>query len=176
LTASPLDVPLQRLSASLNTAWALREAGMDFVVAPVRTSAGAIVEPAGARFAAALYPFVERDDRRPERMIVTHGEPHRANTIITADGVALIDWDTALIAPPERDLWTLIAEDPSIVEEYEARTGTTPRPELVELYALSWDIAEISIYVAGFRQPHRDTEDTRLAWTALEHHLDPARW
>jgi hypothetical protein len=50
--------------------------------------------------------------RQTERMVLTHGEPHRANTITTADGVVLIDWDTALIAPPERDLWALADEDP----------------------------------------------------------------
>jgi len=46
-----------------------------------------------------------------EPMVITHGEPHRANTIVTTAGVALIDWDTALLARRERDLWMLIDED-----------------------------------------------------------------
>ena len=44
---------------------------------------------------------------RPELMVLTHGEPHAANTITTDSGRVLIDWDTALIAPRERDLWSL---------------------------------------------------------------------
>jgi aminoglycoside phosphotransferase (APT) family kinase protein len=39
-----------------------------------------------------------------ERMVLTHGEPHAANTINTDGGMVLIDWDTALVAPRERDL------------------------------------------------------------------------
>ena len=60
----------------------------------------------------------------------------------------LVDWDTALVAPPERDLWSLAAEDPSIIDQY----------------------------VDQFRRPHGDTEDTRVAWAGLECHLDPVRW
>ena len=37
---------------------------------------------------------------QPERFVLTHGEPHAANTITTDRGVVLVDWDTALIAPP----------------------------------------------------------------------------
>src|SRR5262249_17301463 len=38
----------------------------------------------------------------PSRAVLTHGEPHRGNTMRTTDGWKLIDWDTALVAPPER--------------------------------------------------------------------------
>jgi hypothetical protein len=264
----PAEAAARRLSAALETAWLLRESGMDAVVAPIRTLAGSILETIGSRFAMALYPFVEgtthmwgtypdrterlavldilaqlhgameparstalvddltidhRDeldaalaeldnpwaggpfgeparalvsvhagairgvlehrDRlaaiaggEPERMVLTHGEPHRGNTITTGSGVALIDWDTVLVAPPERDLWSLVAEDASIADDYGTRTGVTLREEILELYTLSWDIAEISIYLGEFRQPHAETEDTRVAWEALEEHLDPARW
>lgn len=114
--------------------------------------------------------------RQTERMVLTHGEPHRANTITTADGVVLIDWDTALIAPPERDLWALADEDPQILDDYTARSGIRPNGDALELYRLWWDLTEISIYIGQFRQPHSETEDTLLAWSALNRHLDPARW
>ena len=38
-------------------------------------------------------------------MLLTHGEPHPGNAMLAADGWRLVDWDTALVAPLERDLW-----------------------------------------------------------------------
>ena len=38
---------------------------------------------------------------QPGRAVLTHGETHPGNTMPTADGGwLLIDWDTALVAPP----------------------------------------------------------------------------
>ena len=113
---------------------------------------------------------------RPERMVITHGEPHRGNTIDTPSGVVLIDWDTALLAPRERDLWTLIDEDPAIADEYERRTGIAVDDVAIQLYRLWWDLCEIALFVADLRRPHRDTADMRVAWEQLTMHLDPARW
>ena len=113
---------------------------------------------------------------RPERMVITHGEPHRGNTINTTDGVALIDWDTALLAPPERDLWALIDEDAGVAMDYTERTGVLLDDAAIRLYRLWWDLCEISLFTAEFRAPHADTEDTRVAWAALACFLDPARW
>jgi spectinomycin phosphotransferase/16S rRNA (guanine(1405)-N(7))-methyltransferase len=263
-----LTEPLKRLSAALATACSLRDGGMTFVIAPLRTDRGRIVHSLGERFAMAVYPHVEgethewgpyptraarlavldlvaavhgapeairraalvddlaipsRDqledalaeltepwvsgpfaeparallgshadtvqhaldhyDRRalavaarPERMVLTHGEPHCGNTIDTADGVVLIDWDTALVAPPERDLWALAEQDAEILHQYAERTGVTPDPDAVTLYSLGWDLTDISLYIAGFRQSHLATDDTRAAWRNLGHALDPARW
>lgn len=136
-----------------------------------------------ARHATSVQRVLEHYDRlvaeasgRPERMVLTHGEPHRGNTITTDDGLVLIDWDTALIAPPERDLWALADEDPQILDDYTARTGVAPNGEAVELYRLWWDLTEISIYIGLFRQPHRETADTSLAWDGVNRYLDPDRW
>jgi thiamine kinase-like enzyme len=109
-------------------------------------------------------------------MVLTHGEPHRANTINTAEGVVLIDWDTALLAPPERDLWPLIDEEPQIADDYHQRTGIAVDDTAVQLYRLRWDLCEISLYLAQFRAPHQDNHDTRVAWDGLLTHLDPRRW
>jgi len=113
---------------------------------------------------------------RPARFVLTHGEPHRANTIDTADGVALIDWDTALLAPPERDLWALIDQDPDIAEAYTERTGVGLDPDALELYRLWWDLCEICLYVGQFQSAHHQTDDTHMAWQGLQEHLDPRRW
>ena len=109
-------------------------------------------------------------------MVLTHGEPHCANTITTPEGPVLVDWDTALLAPPERDLWALIDEDSSIADAYTHRSGIAVEPDAEQLYRLWWDLCEISLYVAEFRRPHRDTEDVRVAWRGLAKHLDPNRW
>lgn len=65
---------------------------------------------------------------------VTHGWGHYASR---ADRL-----DTALMAPPERDLWMLIGEEPAIADDYTHRTGTMVDSESVELYRLWWDLCE----------------------------------
>ncbi len=111
-----------------------------------------------------------------ERFVITHGEPHRGITINTTEGVALIDWDTVLLAQPERDLWMLTNEEPSIADDYAVRTGVAVDTASVELYRLWWDLCEVSLYIAEFRAHHTDTEDTRTAWNGLREHLDSKRW
>ncbi len=89
-----------------------------------------------------------------EPMVLTHGEPHAGNTMLTADGWKLIDWDTAAVAPPERDLWSLDPGDGSILARYQRATGITPRSAALELFRLRWDLADIAITVSQFRAPH----------------------
>ena len=257
-----------RLSAALTAARALRDFGLDFVIAPSPTEAGEIVHPLCARYVSALYGHVEgtthlwgayptgadrlavldqiiaihsvpaahvstarsedfviprRDElkasiasppdawgpgpfaaptrallhqhhdalhhvfahydrlvdeltTRKDRWVLTHGEPHRGNTINTGDGVVLIDWDTALLAPPERDLWMLIDEDTRIGDVYSEHTRTQIDAVALQLYRLWWDLCEISLYAADFRRRHDDTDDTRVAWEKLQVCVDPARW
>lgn len=257
-----------RLSAALRTARALRDAGHEFVIAPLPTVSGEVGHRIGDRYLAAVYehvdgithgfgkyespmqrlavldrlvalhgasacvhdialaddfvvpsrdqlsialtdtgvtwgpgPFAEpasqllkryatdvsdtlaRYDalvvevqRSTERFVITHGEPHRANTIDTAAGVVLIDWDTTLLAPPERDLWMLLEEDSLIAEQYTARTCVAVEPEVVQLYRLWWDLCEIALYTAELRAAHIDSDDTVTAWRNLCTYLDPNRW
>lgn len=109
-------------------------------------------------------------------LVVTHGEPHRGNMIFTPDGVALIDWDTTLLAPPERDLWALVDEDPRSADDYTRRSGRSLDRQALRLYSLWWDLCEISLYIADFRRSHVESEDTRTAWTGLTEYLDGSRW
>ena len=109
---------------------------------------------------------------RPERFVVTHGEPHRGNTITTADGVMLVDWDTALLAAPERDLWWLAREDVTIVDDYEHRIRIAVDGEALKLYRLRWDLTDLALFTAQLYDPHEDNADTRTAWDSLASHLD----
>ena len=68
-----------------------------------------------------------------ERFVLTHGEPHPGNTLVTERGLLLIDWDTALIAPPERDLWTVAGDDDGVTDAYTAATGTPVDPNAIGL-------------------------------------------
>jgi hypothetical protein len=101
------------------------------------------------------------------RTVLTHGEPHPGNTMLTADGWMLIDWDTALVAPPERDLWDLDPGDGSILDAYANATGTSPRPCLLDLYRLRWDLADIAVDVSRFRRPHAGNIDDDKSWELL---------
>ncbi|HET9172548.1 MAG TPA: aminoglycoside phosphotransferase family protein [Actinospica sp.] len=102
------------------------------------------------------------------RRVLTHGEPHAGNTMFTAEGWKLIDWDTAQIAPPERDLWNLDPGDGSVLHEYAEATGYVPRHELIELYALRWDLTDLALYAAEFRHEHGDDANTAKAWVSAQ--------
>lgn len=251
-----------RLRAALLTAYAARDGGAAFVVAPVPSRAGDVVRRMGERYAIALYPHVDGELRegdyepgadrtavlellialhgadpaaagvddfrlanrdaldaafgeldrvwdggpyseparallsahargvdrllahydrvgaeardRRDRMVLTRGEPHKSNVIFTERGPVLIDWDTALIAPPERDLWMLESGDGSVCDHYVAVARRRVEPAMLDFYRLQWDLAEIAEYIAEFRSPHGDHANSRAAWTNLAGYLDPA--
>lgn len=99
----------------------------------------------------------------PGPVVVTHGEIHPGNVILTSCGWVIVDWDTVLLAPPERDLWSLAQGGGSVLRTYADATGTAPNEWLVDLYGIRWDLAEIASFAAEFREPHEDTEDSRMA-------------
>jgi len=103
----------------------------------------------------------------PSRAVLTHGEPHPGNTMRTVDGWVLIDWDTARVAPPERDLWSLDPGDGTMHAAYAERTGTALRPALLELYRRRWDLADVAVDVARFRRPHEGTAEDAKAFEIL---------
>jgi hypothetical protein len=109
--------------------------------------------------------LVSRAD--PSRLVLTHGEPHPGNTMRSPQGWLLIDWDTLLVAQPERDLWGLASQTPSIVEAYASATGVTPRPDMLELFRIRWDIADIAVDVARFRRAHADTPEDAQSFKLL---------
>jgi Phosphotransferase enzyme family len=111
--------------------------------------------------------------KRPERMVLSHGEPHPANTVTTSDGWVLVDWDTTMIAAPERDLWMMAKTDASVVDAYEAMTEREVIQDGLDCYRLWWDLSEICGYIALLRDAHDDTDDMRESWRNLQHSLNP---
>jgi spectinomycin phosphotransferase len=104
------------------------------------------------------------DAARDRPWVVTHGEPHHANQLLTSSGRFLVDWDTLRLAPAEVDLQVLVDAglDP-------AEAGADP--EMLELFDLEWRLDEISQYAAWFSAPHGDSEDDRIAFDGLLHEL-----
>ena len=109
----------------------------------------------------------------PGSWVVTHGEPHSSNVIRDAAGGSwLVDWDTTLIGPRERDLWMILDDDLTGWDEYREAMGGVPLNEAaLGHYQERWALAEICIYVAELRRPHEDTEDTRVSLAELGEYL-----
>lgn len=124
------------------------------------------IAPAFATFDALVAPILA--DR--SGWVVTHGEPHSGNVLRDADGgLLLVDWDTALFAPRERDLWMLTAGDASgATTDWSAYTAITGVADIsadaIRAYRLHWDLAEVASYVDWFRRPHVADADTETAW------------
>jgi Phosphotransferase enzyme family len=105
--------------------------------------------------------------RRPDRMVPTHGEPHAGNFIQVGSRWMLVDWDTVLIAPPERDLWLLDPGDGSMPEAYRQVSGRVVVPSMLDLYRLTWELSDLASCAARFRQGHADTAEDRKDWEIL---------
>jgi hypothetical protein len=124
--------------------------------------------------AAAIQRLLARYDRlvsraraQGDRAVLTHGEPHPGNTMAAAGGWLLLDWDTALVAPPERDLWDLDPGDGTILDAYASATGVIPQPFLLDLYRLRWDLADLAMDVSRFRRPHSGSAEDDESWGLL---------
>jgi spectinomycin phosphotransferase len=253
-----LDEAFAGLARSFDTAVALREAGLEFVVAPITAADGTSVRRIADRYSVALFPFVdgragefgeyETDDERvavarllaelhratpavqsvarridlqlpgrtdleaalgdldrpwsggpyaePARRAlashasdvaellglfdrlkrdltarsgdwdVTHGEPHAANVFRTDAGLALIDWDTVALAPPERDLW-MLADAPEAMTAYAEATGHWPDAVAIDFFRLMWDLADLASFTEVLRSAHEDNDDTAKAHAGL---------
>jgi spectinomycin phosphotransferase len=105
--------------------------------------------------------------------VVTHGEPHRANVIRDPEGgVRLVDWDTTLIAPRERDLRMVLDEDLTGWDDYVVAAGqATLNRQAIELYRRWWELADVTTFVDVFRREHAQTEDTAKSWRVLNENL-----
>jgi spectinomycin phosphotransferase len=109
----------------------------------------------------------------PAGWVVTHGEPHRANVLRGRDGrVYLVDWDTTLLAPRERDLWWVLDAQLTGWDEYREAAGDVEVDvRALELYRRRWELADIAVFVVQFRGPHERTEDTTTAFDGLTGYL-----
>ena len=101
---------------------------------------------------------------RHDGFVITHGEPHPANWVLTTDGPVLIDWDTPMVAPRERDIARVVGTDRDDAGAY----GAELDEDLLLLYALWWELKDVACYSEILRGPHDDNADTRKMLRGLE--------
>jgi spectinomycin phosphotransferase len=157
------------------------EAALADVDRPWRS--GPWAEPARALLAARAEDVAERlagHDAVAERVgetrvewVVTRGEPHGGNVIRDpAGGLHLIDWDTVMLAPRERDLQMVLDDELTGWEEYRAAAGPVELDlDALGVYRRLWALADIASFTAVLRRPHEDTVDMRHAHDALVSYL-----
>jgi spectinomycin phosphotransferase len=107
---------------------------------------------------------------RPD-WVITHGEPYGPNLVETDDGrTMLVDWDSALLAPGERDLWEVPSTGPAWRTHVDI-TGVSPRAARLTLYRAWYYLAETAIYVHQFRHPHTGDLNDAEAWSNFLYHV-----
>ena len=109
--------------------------------------------------------------------VLTHGEPHPANLMSVDGRLVLIDWDTAALARPERDIALIATTGTRDADRYQQATGRELDPAVITLYRLRWYLDDLASAIRLFRHPHRDTPDTRRWWRGLAPQLGQLpRW
>jgi thiamine kinase-like enzyme len=109
---------------------------------------------------------------RTDTWVVTHGEPHRANFIVTSGGLRLVDWDTTRLAPRERDLWLVLDDELTGWEEYAAVVGDVSLDRAtLALYRRWWGLTDIAVFTADLRRPHVDSEQSAANLRSLRENL-----
>lgn len=131
-----------------------------------------------AEHAAVLGRALDRFDgligqaQRTGPLVLTHGEPHPGNIFRSQSGTLhLIDWDTAGLALPERDLWDMAEPGSAGAAHYTALTGRPVSAVAAEAYRIRWALDDIRLAVRDFHGPHERTPDTELSWTTLGEEL-----
>jgi spectinomycin phosphotransferase len=104
--------------------------------------------------------------------VITHGEPHPANLMSVDGRLVLIDWDTAALAPPERDVSLIATTSNEGIDRYQQATGRELDPAVITLYRLRWYLDDLASAIRLLRNRHRDTPDTRRWWHGLVPELE----
>jgi len=100
--------------------------------------------------------------------VITHGEPHGGNIIHAPEGLHVVDWDTALLAPRERDLHMVLDDEDTGWDEYRAVAGAvTLDRDALRLYRELWDLSDIASFTVALRRRHERTADTEHALDSL---------
>jgi spectinomycin phosphotransferase len=149
---------------------ALRERHEPWLGGPYAEPARALLNEYADCLGQALGRFTEltkivRADGRD--LVITHGEPHPGNLVRSASGLRLVDWDTVGLAPPERDLWSVLPGGREDEARYTALTGREVSADAMACYRLRWTLDELSLFLAEFRGGHEQTADTQVSWSGF---------
>jgi spectinomycin phosphotransferase len=114
-----------------------------------------------ARLADGFDRLAEQTAAARADLVITHGEPHPGNLMCVDGRLVLVDWDTAGLGPPERDL-SLIAAGDEDIDRYQEAAGRELDPAVITLYRLRWYLDDLASATRLFRNSHQDTPDTRM--------------
>ncbi len=104
------------------------------------------------------------DQAQYQQLVLTHGEPHPGNLIMTSDGLRLVDWDTVAITLPERDLWMLDDGSAGAFAPYAEVTGRSVNQTALRFFRLAWTLSDIAFYATAFRSPHDQADLASRQW------------
>jgi spectinomycin phosphotransferase len=96
-----------------------------------------------------------------EAYVVTHGEPHVRNQWLARERTWLVDRESLLLAPRERDLATLVHEGRDVDHD----------PQMVRLFDLEWRLSEIWSFAQWLQGPHVADIDDHTALGGLAEEL-----
>ena len=169
---------------------ALRELDRPWTAGPHAEPARELLATHAGRVQRWLRTFDRLVGEVGDRTVITHGEPHPGNVMRTPDGLRLIDWGTAQLAPPERDLWMLTSafadlagdggsrspaeSDAEVLARYTEAGGGPVTSAGLALYRQWWVLADIAAYTDDLRRPHGDGEDAAAALHYLAGNLNSA--
>jgi len=105
---------------------------------------------------------------RAGRWFVTVDDLDDKGWLGRTSGIMLVDWDTVVLAPPERDLWMVATGTGGELHRYTDLTGRPVDATARELHRLRWALDDLSCFVRDLRAPHRRTPGTEHAWDALQ--------
>jgi spectinomycin phosphotransferase len=168
--AWPVPVADSRLSLRDVLETALHELGTPWSGGPFSEPSRALL----ARVAGPVRDLLRDFDRLAARVaaaphqVITHGEPHPGNLIQTSDRTLLIDWDTAGLAVPERDLWSVLSDTGAEAGRYTTATGHEIDPDALWCYRIRWTLDDLAAFTQQLRARHGDTADAKEAWQALQ--------
>lgn len=97
----------------------------------------------------------------PTTYVVTHGEPGVHNQWLARGRTWLLDWESLVLAPRERDLATLVHEGRDVDHDR----------EMVRLFDLEWRLSEIWSFSRWLQGPHEGNADDRTALGGLTDEL-----
>ena len=172
IAPGPLDLPerplLSAALAALDRPWE----GGPFSEPARRALAGHTQDV--ARWLELLDRLAHRLEEAGGETVLTHGEPHPGNLMLTVEGLRLIDWDTVALARPERDLWMLDDGSAHGLGLYEDLSRRTISTTAIAFYRLMWTLSDIASFAAMFRSPHQETEWILQKWSGFQLLLEGA--
>jgi spectinomycin phosphotransferase len=148
---------------------ALGEVSQPWRGGPYSEPARRLLARHAARLGRALSRFDElvREAGGSGPPVITHGEPGPGNVLRVAGTLRLIDWATAGLALPERDLWAVADAGGRDAGRYAELTGRRLNRAAMRMYRMRWSLDEIALFLGEFRRAHERNEDTELAWATL---------